>query len=264
MKTGPTGEQNVLLFKRDVTHEKEFQAKFNQAEKMATIGALAAGVAHEINNPLTAISGFAEGLQRRIKKLEGVAEQDLVDDFNEYTTTIINECLRCRDIVQTLLTFSRPNASSLMPININRCVYDTLFILKHHFKEMSNVKVRLELAPDLDQVMGDESQLKQVIINLFTNGFDAISGAGEIRIITRNGEGNNVELIVMDNGCGIPPESQEKLFEPFYTTKPVGKGVGIGLSTCYSIVSNHSGEISVTSEVGKGSAFKVALPMLES
>jgi len=264
LQTDPTGEQNVLLFKRDVTLEKEFQAKFNQAEKMATIGALAAGVAHEINNPLTAISGFAEGLQRRIRKLEGVADKELVADFSEYTETIIKECLRCRDIVRTLLTFSRPNASSLNPVSINQCVNDTLFLLKHHVKEMSNVHVTVELEPELAMVKGDESQLKQVIINLFTNAFDAISGEGEIRIVTSAGQGGGVDLVVEDNGCGIPPESLDKLFEPFYTTKPVGKGVGIGLSTCYSIVANHKGEISVTSEKGRGSAFKVSLPVMEN
>jgi len=262
MKADPTGEQNVLLFKRDVTMEKEFQAKFNQAEKMATVGALAAGVAHEINNPLTAISGFAEGLQRRIKRLDGIADQDLLDDFNEYTQTIIKECLRCRDIVQTLLTFSRPTASSLSPLSINRCVTDTLFILKHHLKDMTKVEVKMELEPNLAMVMGDESQLKQVIINLCTNAFDAINGEGVIRIVTRTGDNGNVELIVEDNGCGIPLDCKEKLFEPFYTTKPVGKGVGIGLSTCYSIVGNHRGEITVVSEEGKGASFKVSLPGL--
>jgi len=263
LRTDPAGEQNVLLFKRDVTMEKEFQAKFNQAEKMATVGALAAGVAHEINNPLTAISGFAEGLQRRIRRLEGVAERDLIEDFNEYTQTIIKECLRCRDIVQTLLTFSRPTAASISPLSINQCVTDTLFILKHHLKGMDKVKVKLELEPKLPMVMGDESQLKQVIINLFTNAFDAVNGSGEIRIITRTGREGFVELVVEDNGCGIPHESREKLFEPFYTTKPVGKGVGIGLSTCYSIVSNHKGEITVLSEEGQGASFTVRLPGME-
>ena len=263
LRTDPAGEQNVLLFKRDVTMEKEFQAKFNQAEKMATVGALAAGVAHEINNPLTAISGFAEGMKRRIRRLDGVVEQELVDDFNEYTETIINECLRCRDIVQTLLTFSRPTAASLSPLSINKCVTDTLFILKHHFKDMALVTVELSLTDGLSMVMGDESQLKQVIINLLTNAFDSIDGAGTIRIATRTGGGGRVELVVEDSGCGIPLEGREKLFEPFYTTKPVGKGVGIGLSTCYSIVSNHNGEIQVQSEVGKGSSFTVTLPGLE-
>jgi hypothetical protein len=260
LKTSPTGERNVLLFKRDVTLEKEFQAQFYQAEKMATVGALAAGVAHEINNPLAAISGFAEGLQRRIVRIEGKVERAILDDFTEYTDTIIKECLRCRDIVQTLLTFSRPVAASLGPVDMNQCVRDTLFILKHHFKEQHNITVNTELQENLPVIMGDESQLKQVIINLFTNAFDATRQGDIIRVITHAGDLGGVALIVEDSGCGIPVELHDKLFEPFFTTKPVGQGVGIGLSTCYSIVKNHGGEITVTSREGKGTFFKVSLP----
>ncbi|MFO7603594.1 MAG: ATP-binding protein [Gammaproteobacteria bacterium] len=260
LKTDPAGERNVLLFKRDVTLEKEFQAQFYQAEKMATVGILAAGVAHEINNPLAAISGFAEGLQRRIGRIEGHVEPEILEDFTEYTETIIKECLRCRDIVQTLLTFSRPVAASLGPVDMNQCVRDTLFLLKHHFKEQHNIAVQTELQPDLPVIMGDESQLKQVIINLFTNAFDATTNGDIIRIITNAAPHGGVELIVEDSGCGIPGELHDKLFEPFFTTKPVGKGIGIGLSTCYSIVKNHCGEITVTSKEGQGTSFKVSLP----
>jgi hypothetical protein len=260
LKTSHTGERNVLLFKRDVTLEKEFQAQFYQAEKMATVGALAAGVAHEINNPLAAISGFAEGLQRRIVRIKGKVEPAILEDFTEYTDTIIKECLRCRDIVQTLLTFSRPVAASLGPVDINQCVRDTLFILKHHFKEQHNITVKTELQANLPVIMGDESQLKQVIINLFTNAFDATRQGDIIRVITHAGDLGGVALIVEDSGCGIPVELHDKLFEPFFTTKPVGQGVGIGLSTCYSIVKNHGGEITVTSREGKGTFFKVSLP----
>ncbi len=263
LKMSPTGERSVLVFKRDVTLEKEFQAQFYQAEKMATIGALAAGVAHEINNPLTAISGFAEGLRRRLGRVQGHVELEIYEDFREYTDTIIKECLRCRDIVQTLLTFSRPVVSSLWPVDMNRCVGDTLFLLKHHFKERLGITVKTDLPKDLPKIMGDESQLKQVIINLVTNAFDATGEGGHIDIITRNRAGGGVELIVEDSGCGIPAELQDKLFEPFFTTKPVGKGIGIGLSTCYAIVKHHRGEITVTSEEGRGASFKVSLPGME-
>ena len=260
LTTGSSAERNVLLFKRDVTLEKEFQAQFYQAEKMATVGALAAGVAHEINNPLAAINGFAEGLQRRISRIQDQVEPAILEDFREYTATIIKEGLRCRDIVQTLLTFSRPVTRSLTPVDINQCVRDTLFILKHHFKEQHNIAVTAELQAGLPFIMGDESQLKQVIINLITNAFDATGEGDHIRIITNSGPGGGVALIVEDSGCGVPPELHNKLFEPFFSTKPVGKGVGIGLSTCYSIVKNHSGEITMTSAEGQGTSFKVSLP----
>lgn len=263
LKTSPTGERQVLLFKRDVTLEKEFQAQFYQAEKMATVGTLAAGVAHEINNPLTAINGFAQGLKRRISRLQGNIDEDLFDDFKEYTDIITKECLRCRDIVQTLLTFSRPTVSSIGHVDMNQCVTDTLFILKHHFKEQNNLTVKTELDEHLPAILGDESQLKQVIINLLTNAFDAISQDGTILIKTLGHADGSIELVIEDNGCGIPLETKDKLFEPFFTTKPVGKGIGIGLSTCYSIVKKHNGEISLTSTVGQGSAFRVALPGID-
>lgn len=263
LKTSPTSQRKVLLFKRDVTLEKEFQAQFYQAEKMATIGTLAAGVAHEINNPLTAISGFAEGLQRRLGRIHGKVDEELFNDFKEYTQTIIKECLRCRDIVSTLLSFSRPIASSLIPVNLNDCINDTLFILKHHLKEQHKIKVSTYLCQELPDILGDESQLKQVIINLFTNAIDAIGESGTILIKTFAEADGWVGLIVEDSGCGIPLAIQDKLFEFFFTTKPAGKGIGIGLSTCYSIVKHHKGEISVSSEEGKGASFSVRFPRVE-
>ncbi|WP_028584570.1 two-component system sensor histidine kinase NtrB [Desulfogranum mediterraneum] len=260
LKTEPTGERQVLLFKRDVTLDKEFQAQFYQAEKMATVGTLAAGVAHEINNPLTAISGFAEGLKRRISRLEDHPDKELLADFSEYTEIILKECGRCRDIVQTLLSFSRPVAASQRPVDLNRCIRDTLFILKHHFKGQQQITLKTDLEEQLPHIIGDESQLKQVIINLLTNAVDATRGGGTIVVQTCSGDRGSVVLVVEDNGDGIAPEMVDKLFEPFFTTKPVGQGVGIGLSTCYSIVKNHRGEISVESTLGEGTSFLVTLP----
>lgn len=259
LKAGPAGERRVLLFKRDVTLEKKFQAQFYQAEKMATVGVLAAGVAHEINNPLAAIHGFAQGLKRRLARLEPQVEGELFNDFQEYTETIVKECQRCHDIVRTLLTFSRPHSAGMGQVDLNQCVNDTLFILKHRIKEQSELKVQTGLCPDLPLISGDESQLKQVILNLLTNAFDAVAGKGLIRISTQM-QDNEVELIVADSGSGIPEGLKEKLFEPFYTTKPVGKGIGIGLSTCYAIVQQHQGSIRVESSLGEGAAFHVILP----
>lgn len=150
------------------------------------------------------------------------------------------------------------------PVDINACVNDTLFILKHHFKRQQSISVQTGLIAGLPLIRGDESQLKQVIINLLTNAFDATKDGGVIRVSTFANESNGVDLLIKDSGCGIPLEEQDKLFEPFFTTKPVGKGVGIGLSTCYSIVKNHNGEITVESAPGKGSTFTVSLPGIEA
>ena len=259
LKADATGERRVLLFKRDVTLEKKFQAQFYQAEKMATVGVLAAGVAHEINNPLAAIHGFAQGLKRRLARLELQVEGELFNDFQEYTETIVKECLRCHDIVRTLLTFSRPNTSSMGQVDLNQCVTDTLFILKHHIKERPGLTVQACLYPEMPVINGDESQLKQVILNLLTNAFDAIADQGLVRISTLVRK-DEVELVVADSGSGIPDGLKDKLFEPFYTTKPVGQGIGIGLSTCYTIVQQHQGTIRVESSMGEGAAFHVVLP----
>lgn len=257
-------ESRILIFKRDVTMEKEYQAKFYQAEKMATVGMLAAGVAHEVNNPLAAISGFAEGIKRRLPRLE---EQTgpIIEDIKDYVDTILKECRRCQDIVRTLLTFSRPVSMGYSPVSINAVVEDTLKLLRSHLKQKD---LRLTLHADLDEdlplIYGDEPQLKQVLLNLLVNAMDAVDqtgrGEGSITIRTYPEADEGVGLVVSDTGCGIPKENLDKLFEPFFTTKPVGKGIGIGLSTCYGIVKEHCGEILAFSESNKGSRFIVRLP----
>ena len=256
-------ELRILIFKRDVTLEKEYQAKFYQAEKMATVGMLAAGVAHEVNNPLASISGFAEGILRRLARLEAAPGEDL-EDIRDYADTILKECSRCRDIVRTLLTFSRPVSSGFSPVNLNYVVKDTLKLLGSHIKQKDiKLTLRTALADDLPVILGDEPQLKQVMLNLLVNALDAVEQTekreGTIDIRTYPEEGG-VVLEVSDTGCGIPPENLDKLFEPFFTTKPVGKGIGIGLSTCYGIVKEHRGEISASSMPRQGSQVVVKLP----
>jgi signal transduction histidine kinase len=227
---------------------------------MATMGMLAAGVAHEVNNPLTAVAGFAEGIKRRLPRLEGKVDDELFEDFKEYTDTILKECDRCQTIVQTLLTFSRPVVSDFMPVSLNRVVNDTIRILQHHFKKHPRLRVSVSLAEVLPMIYGDEAQLKQVALNLLTNAVDAIGEKGELCVATTLFEGG-VRMAVSDTGCGIPEKNLDKLFDPFFTTKPVGKGIGIGLATCYHIVRDHGGEISVNSDLGLGTCFAVTLPL---
>lgn len=260
LKTPGTEEDRILIFKRDVTMEKEYQAKFYQAEKMATIGVLAAGVAHEINNPMAAVAGFAEGIQRRLARLDDKIPDELAEDLYDYTNTILKECLRCQDIVKTLLSFSRPVASEFMPVDINQVAEDTLRLLDHQFRRYQQVDLEVDLTSPMQLVLGNEAQLKQVLLNLLTNAVDAIEQNGKISITTFI-EKDHAGVRVSDSGCGIPEENRDMLFEPFFTTKQVGKGIGIGLSTCYNIVREHNGEIIVASEVGKGSSFTVLFPL---
>jgi signal transduction histidine kinase len=255
--------RTVLVSKRDVTMEKEYQAKYYQAEKMATIGLLAAGVAHEINNPLTAVYGLAEGIRRRLPAIRAGVDAAMYADIAEYVETILMECRRCRDIVRSMLSFSRPHTLAFSPISLNEVVTDTLNILRGHLEERGRLGLTLtvNLFEGLPLVAGDEAQLKQVLLNLLTNSMDAITGLGEITITTHPENDNTVNLSVEDTGGGIPPENMDKLFNPFFTTKPVGKGIGIGLATCYSIVREHHGSIEVASEVGLGTHFTVKLPL---
>jgi len=265
--TDKTGKpESILMLLRDVTLEKEYQAKYFFAEKMATIGLLAAGVAHEINNPLAAISGFAEGIKRRMPELDKCLDQSLTcrllsDDFKEYVSTIMSECNRCREIVQNLLTFSPRRQPEFSAVNLNALVKDVLKLLHHQLKHLAPYTVRLNLDHQLPYAMGISAELKQVILNLIVNALYAIKNRGFINVRTRSDKDRWIIISVSDTGCGISKENLSKLFEPFFTTKPAGHGIGIGLSTCYNIIQQHNGEITVTSEEGKGSTFEVKLPL---
>ncbi|MFP4587497.1 MAG: two-component system sensor histidine kinase NtrB [Desulfohalobiaceae bacterium] len=253
-------QNRVLLFMRDVTLEKEYQTQFLQAEKMATIGLLAAGVAHEINNPLTSILGFTQGLQRRLPRVREHLEQELAADMQEYVEIILNECQRCQDIVQTLLSFSRSNSSLSQVLDLNTMLRECLKILRYKLKNCPEVSLELDLQEDLDGISGDQAQLKQVVLNLLTNAIDAVEPAGCIQVSTSQDQEGSVTLMVRDNGPGIPRDHLDRVFDPFFTTKPQGKGTGIGLSTCYNIVSNHQGNIFICSEEGYGTKVYVRIP----
>ncbi|WP_300669592.1 ATP-binding protein [Desulfoluna sp.] len=254
-----------LLLMRDVTREKEYQARCYHAEKMATIGVLAAGVAHEINNPLTAVNGFAKGLQRRLPRLEaclkeGRASAELMADFHEYLETILSEGERCRDIVQELLTFSPRKKVVFAPVDLRKLVLEVLKLLRYQLNRRTSRLICLELDEAVPPIMGVGSELKQVLLNLIFNSLDAIREKGTITIRTCRTD-SWVVLSIMDTGCGIPAEHLDKLYDPFFTTKPVGQGTGIGLSTCYNIIRQHQGKIEVDSVENLGATFHVKLPL---
>lgn len=253
---------NVLVSKRDVTLEKEYQAKYYQAEKMATIGLLAAGVAHEINNPLAAISGFSEALKRRLPSLATVLNREedraMLEDFTEYTTTILGECNRCRDIVSNLLSFSSQKKCRFNAIDLNALVTDTLKILHHQMRVHPGIVLVQDLYPGQVIVYGAQGELKQVLLNLILNAMDAVKEQGTVTIKTLL-QHDHAVLLVEDTGHGIDPETLGKLFIPFFTTKAHGHSIGIGLSICYNIIQHHGGEIHVCSEPGNGAIFRVKL-----
>ena len=265
----PDKSRTVLMFKRDVTREKALQAQIYQAEKMASIGTLAAGVAHEINNPLTAIAGFAEGIQRRIPRLIESAPPDLADDLAEYSNTIVQECDRCRDIVQALVNFSRP-----LPLRkkvcITKMIEEALSLLRHSIKHYSGIRIKLELDAAIPDVWLDDTQVRQVVLNLVTNALDALTISpqteqiaepeGLIAIRTTRGHGNII-LQVEDSGAGINPQHLHMAFEPFFTTKP--KGLGLGLAVCYNVVRAHGGDISLVRTGSGTTVATVTLPILD-
>jgi hypothetical protein len=253
---------DIILVKRDVTLEKEYQEKYYHAEKMATIGLLAAGVAHEINNPLSAIKGFTQGLQRRLPKLEQLGgDEALKEDYREYLDIIHKECQRCADIVQSLLTFSPRKYPEFCRVDLNQVVENVMRLLHHRLKQLPDNMIRLALAHDLPAIKGHPAELEQVILNLVLNALDAVDETtGKIVLRTRSKDDDRVILEVTDNGLGIDADNMNKLFEPFFTTKPMGQGIGIGLSTCYHILQAHGGEITVDSAPGKGAVFTAILP----
>jgi len=263
MRLGDGPVTHVITIGEDVTDWREAQERFSQAEKLAAIGQLAAGVMHEINNPLATIAACAESLGYRIEDLEksGVT---LAPETHDFIGIIDNEVLRCKQIVDGLLDFSRPKQPRKERVSVNEVVERTLFLLKHHvrFKKLS---VETELDPLIGRVpQANAEQLVQVFMALLLNAMDAMGDRGLVRIVSRVGaspaEGAVVEVV--DQGHGIARGELGKIFEPFYTTKGPGKGTGLGLSICYGIVQEHGGRVEVESTLGQGSTFRVILPVV--
>jgi len=228
---------------------KEAQAQLIQSEKLASIGQLAAGVAHEINNPLGVMLGFSQVI---LKKLP----ED--DPLRKPLVSIEREGLRCKKIIQGLLDFSRRSTPALQPMNLNDALEAACEFIEHQIT-LDNIQVIKGLTPELPPIRADGNQLQQVFVNLIINAYQAMSQGGELRITTR-AVGDQVQAIFADTGAGIPAEVLKHIFDPFFTTKEVGKGTGLGLSVSYGIIESHGGKIEVESQVGVGTTFIVTLP----
>ncbi len=237
------------------------QRKLQTNDRLASLGTLAASVAHEINNPVAGVLNLSM-LMQRILKDDGIPA-GRVPEFRKYLTQVINETSRVGHIVSDLLSFSRRGKPQRSPADLNRLVKTTVSLVDHKLK-LANVAMDLRLAENLPNVHCDGGQIQQVVLNLVLNAAESMQshGSGTVTVMTAPGEdGNSVRLSVSDTGDGIPPEILPRIFDPFFTTKSDGKGVGLGLAVSYGIVQAHSGEIEARSKPGEGTVFTVTLPL---
>jgi len=242
-----------IVIVEDISTRVQLEEQLQISEKMASIGLLAAGVAHEVNTPLTGISSFTQML------LDGASPEDPKTAVLE---KIERQTFRAAKIVNGLLNLARPAQVDSGPCDINTVINDVLSLLEHQFKNGS-IQVRKELAPAAPLVQGIEHKLQQVFLNLFLNARDAMPKGGWLTIVTRQ-EGGAAVVEVADTGSGIPAEYLSRIYDPFFTTKAIGKGTGLGLSITYGIVQEHGGSISCDSHAGQGTRFTLQLPLADA
>jgi two-component system NtrC family sensor kinase len=240
------------LKERDDQLKERAQKTIEESERLATVGQLAAGVAHELNNPLGSVLIYSHLI------LEGLDETDPRKDNLE---KIVKQATRCKKIVQGLLDFSRQTEPEMNFANINELLNGALNLVENQVI-FQNIKIIKDLMSSPPPVLVDSSQIQQVFINITLNAAEAMNGQGKLTIVTRESQdGHHIEIGITDTGCGISEENMKRLFEPFYTTKEVGRGTGLGLAISYGIVQRNNGTIQVKSHVGEGTTFTIRLPI---
>ena len=252
---------HVIAIGEDITARVEANRAVARAEKLTAIGRLAAGVVHEINNPLATISACAEALESRVSGGE-FKESAALDDLREYLGLIRSEAFRCKTITNGLLDFSHTRPSEHVLVNLADVIASAARLLGHQ-QRGEQVEFQIDTPNDLPHVSGDAGQLQQAVIALATNAIDAMPDGGVLRIASRRNE-NLVLVEVSDTGVGIRHENITKIFEPFFTTKEIGKGTGLGLAVCYGILTEHGGSLDVQSTPGVGTTFTISLPAVSS
>jgi two-component system NtrC family sensor kinase len=239
------------------------KAEVAQGEKLASIGVLASGIAHELNNPLTGVLTFTSLMRK--KAPDGSEDAEDLD-------LVIRETKRCASIIKRLLDFAREKVPVKGFFSLNRVIEDTVRFVERP-ASLQQIEISTELDPGLPQIWGDADLIKQVILNLLVNAQQAIEGKGNVTVRTRPSAVTSntktgvdatpmVEIAVIDTGCGIPQANLQRIFDPFFTSKEVGKGTGLGLSVSYGIVKAHGGRITVESIVGTGTTFRIYLPIM--
>ena len=243
-----------LVIMDDITERVELESQLSQADKLSSIGLLAAGVAHEVNTPLAVISSYTQMLA---KQLQGDTQK------SGLLEKITRQTFRASEIVNNLLNFSRTSGTEFANVDINKVITDTLALLEHQFK-VSKITVESELTPNISPIQGNPGRLQQVFLNLFLNAKDAMAGGGKLTVATTNGE--VISVRVSDTGSGIAPEHIQRIYDPFFTTKTLPKdgqtrGTGLGLSVTYGIIQEHAGKIRVESNPGAGTTFALDFPL---
>jgi two-component system NtrC family sensor kinase len=244
--------ENAQLFEREqaTIHElRQAQNQILQSEKLATIGQMAAGIAHELNTPLTYIMGNLELLQ----------VQPVLEPQREMLSSIARGAERIKTLAHTLLAFSRPSQEELLPLPVNDVIERSLELCHYQILK-GGVQLRKELDAQQPQILGVSNQLEMALINLVVNAIHAMEGAGGTLTVSSSLQNGRVDIKVVDTGSGIAEAIQGSLFEPFFTTKPEGKGTGLGLSTVLMVVERHKGKIDFTSAPGQGTTFRISLP----
>jgi len=251
---------HVITVGEDITSRVKAHAAVARAEKLAAVGRLAAGVVHEINNPLATIAACAESLEKRIEEGAFNDSPD-TEDLREYLGLIRDEAFRCKTITNGLLDFSRLRAGQRVPVDMTEIIKATARLVTHQ-QRGADIQIVIEAAAGLPRVAGDVGQLQQAVVALATNAIDAMPDGGTLtlRATTSN---SRVLVQVLDTGIGIAPENMNKIFDPFFTTKDVGRGTGLGLAVCYGILSDHGGRLEVRSTVGAGTTFTITLPIAD-
>ncbi len=244
-------ELSLVLNRISIEEDKaKLQIQLQHVERLAFVGELSAGIAHELNEPLGRVLGFAQ----LIKKAGSLNEQQ-----SEDLERIIKASLYSREIIKKLMIFSRQMPQQITKVNLNSIVENILYFIDVRFQSRG-ITITKQLDPALPEIHADEVQMSQVLVNLITNSVYAMPKGGEITVTTRRRD-SAISLIVKDTGTGMTPEIKSKIFEPFFTTKPVGQGTGLGLSVVQGIVDSHKGKILVNSTINQGSKFEIQLPL---
>jgi signal transduction histidine kinase len=258
--------QNLEQMVRERTQKlEEAQQQVLQSEKMAAVGQLAAGVAHELNNPLGGILGYAQFALEKVQK--GSLGETEIAAFSRYLSDIELQARRCKMIVKNLLKFSRTSSKEEFDLVDVNASLEEVFLFTSHQLGMKDIHLIRQLQPDLPHIVGNANSLQQVFTNIIINSMQSMSEGGELLVHTSLeppvGEfGGAVAIMFKDSGSGIPKENLSKIFEPFFTTKRVGEGTGLGLAVSYGIVRDHGGDIKAESTLGVGSTFTVVLPIV--